>query len=279
MKVFKKLSIKEIKVKADNVRKDVVTVSGRNGAGHIAPSLSSIDILVSLYYGIMNLSSDAEWGKRDRLIFSKAHGCYGLYSILADIGYIEKKDWEEFYKESFLSGCVERNIEVGIEAGCGSLGHGIPLAVGIAFGAKLQKKTYRVYCVVGDGEMQEGSNWEAIQFAVKYKLSNLTIIVDNNQLQAMDFLINIMTLENRKNDLMVKMKAFGLDVMECNGHNSKEMIHIIDQWINRSKNIEKPQVLIAKTIKGYGLICMENDPKFHFRIPTEEELHMGKRYE
>lgn len=152
--------------KANQIRKDIVEVAIRNGAGHIAPSLSCVDILTALYYRIMNISRYPQWEERDRLIFSKAHGCYGLYAILADIGYIKREDWENFYKGSFLSGCVERSLENGIEASCGSLGHGLPIAVGIAFGAKLQNKSYRVYCIVGDGEMQEGSNWEAVQFAV-----------------------------------------------------------------------------------------------------------------
>ena len=265
--------------KANQIRKDLIEIAVRNGAGHIAPSLSCVDVLVALYYRIMRLSNYPQWEERDRLIFSKAHGCYGLYAVLADIGYIKRNDWERFYKGSFLSGCLERRVESGLEASCGSLGHGLPIAVGVAFGAKLQNKTYRVYCIVGDGEMQEGSNWEAIQFAVKHKLDNLTVIIDHNTLQAMDFLKNVLTLEERKNDLRRKMKAFGFEVKTCNGHNIKNIISVIEKWINDQKNLCAPQVLVANTIKGYGLKCMENIPKFHFRIPTEDELGMGNRYE
>ncbi|NUO09108.1 MAG: transketolase [Candidatus Brocadia sp.] len=265
--------------KANQIRKDIVEVAIRNGAGHIAPSLSCVDILTALYYRIMNISRYPQWEERDRLIFSKAHGCYGLYAILADIGYIKREDWENFYKGSFLSGCVERSLENGIEASCGSLGHGLPIAVGIAFGAKLQNKSYRVYCIVGDGEMQEGSNWEAVQFAVKHKLSNLTVIIDNNTLQAMDFLENVLTLEGRKDDLQRKMQAFGFEAITCNGHNIQDIVSTLEKWKEGAKDISPPQVLIANTIKGYGLLCMESVPKFHFRIPTEEELKMGNRYE
>lgn len=279
MKLLDRLSNDQLYKKANQIRRDLVEVAVRNGAGHIAPSLSCVDILTALYYKILNLSDYPQWEDRDRLVFSKGHGCYGLYAILADIGYIDRKDWENFYKGSFLPGCLERSVEQGIEAGCGSLGHGLPIAVGVAFGAKLQNKTYRVYCVVGDGEMQEGSMWEAIQFAVKHKLSNLTIIIDHNRLQAMDFLENILTLEGRKDDLQRKMKAFGCEVKTCNGHNIKSIVSIIEKWAKNQKNLYKPQVLVANTIKGYGLICMENIPKFHFRIPTEEELKMGDRYE
>src|SRR3989338_4576085 len=229
--MLKKLAIGELKKKADYIRANVVDISVKNGAGHIAPSLSSIDLLAALYYSIMDLSSNPQWEGRDRLVFSKAHGCYGVYAILADLGYIDKNDWISFYKGSFLSGCLERSEEHGLEAGCGSLGHGLPQAVGLAFGARLQKKKFKTYCIVGDGEMQEGSNWEAMQFAVKHKLSNLV-----------------------------------------------EIINIIGNWAKASNMIKKPRVLIADTIKGYGLMCMENVPKFHFRIPTKEELMMGARY-
>jgi transketolase len=279
MKSIEKISNSKLKKKADQIRKDLVEVAIRNGAGHIAPSLSCVDILTALYYRIMNLYDDPQCDERDRLIFSKAHGCYGVYAILADIGYITREAWDNFYRGSFLEGCIERNIEHGIEASCGSLGHGLPIAVGIAFGAKLQNKKYRVYCIAGDGEMQEGSVWEAIQFAVKHELSNLTIVIDNNGLQAMDFLENILTLKGRKNDLQKKLEAFGCEVKTCDGHNIKEIVSIIDNWLEDKKEIYKPHVLVANTVKGYGLKCMENIPKFHFRLPLEEELKIGNRYE
>jgi transketolase len=258
--------------KVDFVRKNLLRVCVKNGAGHIASSLSCSGILVCLYYCIMNLKADPTWEDRDRLVFSKAHGCYSLYSILADIGYVPKKQWKTFYKGSYLSGCVERNIQYGIEASCGSLGHGLAQAVGIAFGAKLKKKKYRIYCVVGDGEMQEGSNWEAVQMAVKYQLANLTIIVDRNQLQAMDFLENILTIKGREDDLEIKFNAFGCLTKTCDGHRINDLLNSFKKLKSSSIKIKKPQVLIAKTIKGHGLTCMENVPKFHFRIPMEKEL-------
>ena len=277
--MLRKLRLKELIKKADNIRAQVVEVAVKNGAGHIAPSLSSVDILTTLYYAIMNISADPKWNARDRLVFSKAHGCYALYAILADLGYLDERDWHDFYKGSFLSGCVERRVENGMEAGCGSLGHGLPQAVGIAFGAKLQKMRSRVYCIVGDGELQEGANWEAIQFAVKHKLSQLTVIIDKNGLQAMDYLENILTPAGRKDDIKIKMKAFGCEVKECNGHNLPAMIKSLKGWEKRRGKINRPQILIANTTKGYGLICMEDVPKFHFRLPTSEEMAKGKRYD
>ena len=279
IKFIEKLTLPKLHDKADQIRKDLVDVAIRNGTGHIAPSLSCVDIIVALYYRIMNISADPQWEGRDRFVLSKAHGCYGVYAILSDIGYITRQDWEHFNSGSFLAGCIERRIESGIEASCGSLGHGLPIAVGMAFGAKLQNKTYRVYCVIGDGEMQEGSMWEAVQFAVKHGLSNLTIIVDNNGLQAMDFLENVLTLKGVKNDLQEKFMAFGYEVQVCNGHNVDDAVSIIEAWRDEWRSLARPQILIADTIKGYGLKCMENIPQFHFRLPTEEELRKGKRYE
>lgn len=276
VKMLNKLPVSRLYKKANLIRDDMVKITVRNGAGHIAPSLSCIDILTALYYRTMNLSANPMWEGRDRLIFSKAHGCYGLYAILTDRGYIKREDWENFYKGSFLSGCAERNIAHGIEASCGALGHGLPMAVGIAFGAKLQNKKYRVYCIVGDGEMQEGSMWEAVQFAAKHKLSNLTVIIDQNGLQAMDFLENVLTIKGRKFDLQQKMKAFGFEVKSCDGHNPKKIVSIIERWSKAGKKLNKPQALVANTVKGYGLLCMENIPKFHFRLPTEDELKMGR---
>ena len=277
--MLEKISIDQLYAKANQIRKDVVEVAVANGAGHIAPSLSCIDILTALYYRIMNLSNSPEWEDRDRLVFSKAHGSYGLYVILVDRGYVERKEWENFYKTSCLQGCAERSLKNGIEAGCGALGHGLPMAAGIAFGAKLQNKKYRVYCVVGDGEMQEGSNWEAVQFAVKHELSNLTVVIDNNKLQAMDFLENILTVKGRKDDLQKKMRAFGSEVKTCDGHNPKNIVSAVEKWVNSTAELKAPQVLIAETVKGYGLHCMENVPKFHFRLPAEDELKMGNCYE
>jgi len=209
------------------------------------------------------------WPHRDRLILSKAHGCYGLYAILADIGFIPPEVWRSFYKQPGpLWGCAERMLDYGIEASCGSLGHGLPMAVGLALGAKLQSFNYHTFCIVGDGEMQEGSNWEAIQFAVKHRLDNLTIIVDTNGLQAMDFTINIM--DRAKNDLFHRLSGFGLSPTLCPGHNPGKLADALEAL--QSSNGPVPTVILAQTVKGYGLKCMENVPRFHFRLPTTDEL-------
>lgn len=270
------ISKKTLQKKSDQIRQEVIEVAVKNRAGHIAPSLSCVDILTALYYSVMNYQQDNPyWDKRDRLIFSKAHGCYALYAILADKGIVPDMEWKNFYtSKSTLLGCMEYRLEYGIEAGCGSLGHGLPIAVGQAFGAKIQKKAYHIFCIIGDGEMQEGTTWEAIQFAVKHEVSNLTIIVDNNRLQAMDFIIKV--LDKTTKDNIKRLKGFGLLPIICNGHNVNKLACLLN-----TKNISAlkiPRVIIAETIKGYGLKCMENIPKFHFRIPTDEELKPRKVY-
>ena len=274
-KAIKKLPFNSLDKKASQIRRDVIDVCVKNGAGHLAPSLSCLEILTALYYRTMNIYRSPVNENRDRLVFSKAHGAYALYAILAYMGYVNRKDWLNFYKGSYLPGCIERNIKHGMEAGCGSLGHGLPIATGIAFGAKLQNKKFRVYCNVGDGEMQEGSNWEAAQVAVKHRLSNLTVIVDNNKLQAMDFLDNILTLKGRTDDIKRKFMAFGFKAALCDGHSA---VHVAKALKRIAAGGNSPQVLIADTVKGYGLTCMENVPKFHFRLPTEKELGMGRHH-
>ena len=268
----------ELEEKANLVRRDVVETCVANNAGHIAPSLSVIDTLVALYYRVMTISpQDPEWDGRDRLVFSKAHGCYGLYSILADLGYIPRKEWETFYKGSELKGCSERRPEFGLEAGCGSLGHGLPIAVGLAMGLRLQKKTSTVFCIVGDGELQEGSCWEAIQYAVHMRLGNLVLIVDDNKLQAIASTDSVMGLG--PGSIEKKLIAFGMEGKTCNGHDMNQLVEVLSSWTNDDPRVCAPKFLVADTIKGYGLKCMENVAKFHYRVPTAEELALGNRYE
>jgi transketolase len=267
MRTLKGAALRE---KADFIRNEVVRVSVANNAGHIAPSLSCLDILVALYYQVMSYKPESpRWDKRDFLIFSKAHGCYALYAILADLGLISRNQWKKFYTDgSSLKGCNERNLNCGLEAGCGSLGHGLPMAVGVAFASRLQRKHNHIFCVVGDGEMQEGSTWEAIQFAVKHELGNLTIIIDNNRLQAMDFIVNV--LDKTPFDKINKLRGFGLKPEIHCGHDTVRLAIVLKKTKKIMPNL--PKVVIARTIKGFGVKCMENVPKFHFRVPNKKEL-------
>jgi len=244
--------------KADYIRNEVIRVAIKNNMGHIAPSLSCVDILVALHYEVM--------APEDSLIFSKAHGGYGLYAILADKGIISREEWENFS----LPGCIERMPEYGIEAGCGALGHGLPMAAGAAFGKKLKKEKGFIYCLMGDGETQEGTTWESVQFAVKHELDNLIIIIDNNKLQAMDFRINI--LDKSYINLEDRFKGFGLNPWYCDRSDAVCLIRIFKRML---VNISKvPQILFVRTVKGHGLKCAENIPKFHYRVPNEQEYQL-----
>ncbi|HEX3134331.1 MAG TPA: transketolase [Planctomycetota bacterium] len=265
----------EIANKADAVRRSVVEVATRNGAGHIAPSLSCVDVLAALYYGVMRLDRDPQWDGRDRLVFSKGHGAYGLYAILADLGYVAEKDWQSFYKGSFLAGCVERDVEHGLEAGTGSLGHGLPLAVGIAWGLRMRGNAGRTFCIVGDGEMQEGSCWEAVQVAVRHRLGHLVTIIDANGLQAMDRLDKVLTPEGRSHDLRRKLEGFGIEIIDCDNHDLPELVRVLGA--ERAANAT-PVAVLAHTVKGYGIKAIEGIPMFHFRIPTAAEIAQGVRY-
>lgn len=272
-----RLSLGELHGKADLTRREVMDVCVRNGAGHIAPSLSCVDLLTVLYYRTLKLDADPRWEGRDRVVFSKGHGAYGLYAILTDLGYIPRHEWETFYKGSPLAGCVERELDYALEAGTGSLGHGLPMAVGMAFAAKLRGLDWRTYCVVGDGEMQEGACWEAIEFAVAHELGNLCVIVDKNNLQAMGKLDEVLAPKGRPNILAEKLAVFGAEVATVKGHDLSALDAKFTEWEKR-RAPSAPQVMVAETIKGYGVKAMENKTYFHFRLPTQDEISEGVRY-
>jgi transketolase len=279
MRSLPTLDLEDLAARANRIRREVVEIACANGAGHIAPSLSCIDILAVLYYRCLHFNNDPSWPERDRLVFSKGHGAYGLYAILADLGWIPREDWTSFYRGSPLSGCIERDVTRGIEAGTGSLGHGLPIAAGMAFGARIAGYDWRTVCILGDGEMQEGSCWEAIQFAVKHRLGNLLTIVDANRLQAMDFLDRVLTPADRDDDLRRKLEGFGMEVADIDGHDQAALARVIGDWRDNPPPPDRPIALIAHTIKGYGVKAMENVPHFHFRLPTAADLAQGVRYE
>lgn len=225
-----------MKNKIDFLRQDVMRVACKNNKGHIAPSLSCLDILAVLKY-------EPKF-KNDDIILSKAHGGYGLYAIEADQGKISKEDWENF------------NL-CGIYDGMGSLGHGLPIAVGRAFGRRLQNKLGHVFVIVGDGELQEGSNWEALAFMHHHGLNNITVVVDYNQLQALEPVYDVLCT-----DISRQFQGWGFHPAVCRGHNYEDLFAMLRL---------RPAVIIACTTKGKGFPAIEDDPKFHYRIPTEEE--------
>ena len=231
-----------------------------NGRGHIGPALSLIEILRVLYDSILQFRPDQpDWSNRDRFILSKGHGCLALYAILADKGFFELSELNRFcLPESILGGHPERGKIPGVEASTGSLGHGLPIGVGMALSAKIRKQSHRVIVVTGDGEINEGSVWEAAMSASKHRLKNLSVLVDYNKLQSYGPVKEVLDLE----PLVEKWKSFGFEVREVDGHNTYALRQLFEKL---PFNSDSPSTIICHTIKGKGFSFAENNPKWHHK--------------
>lgn len=258
--------INELKEKAKAVRKGILECIGINKKVHIGGSMSSADLVTAMYFYKMNHSSDnPDDPDRDRLILSKGHSVLAQYAALAECGYFPKsilKTTKTF--GSILQGHPERNTP-GIEANTGSLAQGLSFGVGMALGGKLDKRNYKVYVILGDGELNEGQLWEAITAASVYKLDNLVVIVDCNKLQASGPTKEIYDI----GDIKSKFDAFGWKSFQINGHNMKEIIEVLDS-VDKIKGT--PSVIIAQTIKGKGISFAENVTSFHNTLLTAEQF-------
>jgi len=264
---------KYLKRKAIWVRKTILKAVLKAGAGHIAPSFSSVEILISLYYGggIRVNPKKTKWKNRDRFILSKGQAAIALYVILADLGFFPKKELNLFTQPgSFLGGHTEDRIP-GVEAFTGSLGHGLAIGAGIAYGAKMDKKKFKTIVLLGDGECHEGTVWESAMFVGYHRLDNILAIVDHNNLSATDFLPNYLDVEPLKE----KWEAFGWYVVEVDGHDFDGLMEEINAF--RRNNQNKPFLIIAKTIKGKGVSFMENNPIWHYRVPVGREIYKAER--
>lgn len=252
------------------IRNKTIKLSCTSGAGHLAPALSTVEMLTVLFRDYLAYDlNDPKSNNRDRLIFSKGHGAYAYYVILNELGFIPDFELENFYTDkSTLKGCLTINHDYMIEASTGSLGHGLPIAVGMAQAFKMQGKQNKVICVVGDGEMQEGSNFEALQFAYRFKLNNLLLIVDANGLQAMDFVQDV----GMDNDRLAKVLSSYVDEQyfdEIDGHNEIALKIAYEKFYNNQEK-RYMQILFCRTIKGKGIDIMENQINYHFRCPTQD---------
>ena len=236
---------------------EMVEVGGR---GHIGSAMSLIEILRVLYDSFLHYRSEQpDWSNRDRFILSKGHGCLALYSILADKGFIERSELSQFcLPNSILGGHPERGKVLGVEASTGALGHGLPIGVGMAVAAKIHKKKHRVVVVTGDGEINEGSVWEAAMSAAKHQLSNLSVFVDYNKLQSYGPVPEVLELE----PLVDKWRSFGFKVQEVDGHDTQALQDLI---VRLPFNSERPSAVICHTIKGKGFPFAENNPKWHHK--------------
>lgn len=260
------MEIQKLEKTAKEIRKGIIEAVYSNKSGHIGGSLSIADILTVLYFNEMKIDpKNPNWENRDRLVLSKGHSSPALYSTLAKKGYFDEKELKTFRNiNSRLQGHPDKKHIPGVDMSTGSLGQGLSAANGMAIAAKMDKKDYRVYCILGDGEIEEGQIWEAAMTSNKYKLDNLCVIVDNNNLQIDGTIEEVMS----SYPIDAKFRSFGFEIIKIDGHNIEEIIKAFEV----AKNIKgKPTCIIAKTTKGKGISFMENQVDWHGKAPNEEE--------
>lgn len=250
-----------------DIRQQLVEVSNRNKVPHLACSLSSVEILYTLYFDIMRIRPEQpDWSDRDRFLLGKGHAAAVLYSVLGHRGYFDKSCVFELGQNgSQFEEHPGKRAPAGVENISGSLGHALGLATGMAKAAKLSKSPAHFYVLVGDGELNEGTNWEAAMFAPAHQLDNLTVIIDFNKLQGTGKSCDIMQLE----DMQAKWQAFGWNTTRVNGHDIGALTNALH---SESIHLDKPRAVVADTIKGGGISFMEDDNNWHYRIPTVEEV-------
>ncbi len=247
--------------KARWVRTETLNIHRIAQEARIASSLSSVEIFVALYYGdILQFDSrNPRWEFRDRFVISKGHGSISLYPILADLGYFDKQELQRVCKEGTFLGGIPDPIIPGYESVNGSLGHGLGVACGMALGLKAKSKNESVFVLVGDGELNEGSMWEAVMLAHAQRLDNLIVIVDNNKISMLDYCEKILDLE----PLGEKFNAFKWHVQTVDGHDLEQLYSALKKL--KAKKDGKPKVLIANTVKGKGVRSLENDSLCHVK--------------
>lgn len=260
------LSVTELKEVARNLRRHVVEMIATAGSGHPGGSLSAADIITALYFRVLRYDPhNAQWPDRDRFILSKGHAAPILYAALAEGGYFPVEELLTLRKlDSRLQGHTDRNLTPGVEMSAGALGQGLSFSVGVALAARLDRRDYRVYVLLSDGECDEGQTWEAALSAAHFKLDNLVAIVDCNRLQLSGWTRDIMNLE----PFAQKWQAFGWHTIEIDGHDLDGILAALQECQNMKA---KPTVVIAHTTKGKGVSFMENNVAFHGKPPTPEE--------
>ena len=264
------MNIDEIQEKAKEIRKDIITEVYCAKSGHPGGSLSIADIMAVLYFDELKINEkDPKWEDRDRLILSKGHCSPAVYAALAERGFFKKEELKTFRKlGSKLQGHPDLNKVPGVDMTSGSLGQGLSVANGIAIAGKMDNKDYRVYVIVGDGEIEEGQIWEAAMTSSKYKLDNLCLIIDNNNLQIDG------TIEEVKSSYPIdkKFESFGFNVLKIDGNNIEDILRAF--YIAKNTK-HKPTCIIAKTKKGKGVSFMENKAEWHGKAPSEEEYNLA----
>jgi transketolase len=259
--------------KANWIRLSAMTMTHHSKLGHTGGDLSSADILATLYLGqVLNVDPDRpRWELRDRFVMSKGHCAGAFYSTLARRGFLPLDQLKTYMDPlSMLNGHPDRNKVPGVEANTGPLGHGLPISVGMALAARMRNEIWRVFVLVGDGELQEGSNWEAAMCAQHYNLDNLTVIVDRNRLQQGDFTEETIRME----PLADRWTSFGFAVKEIDGH---DHLALLEAFRRVPLETGKPTCFIANTIKGKGVSFAENNPAWHHGVPTDEQLEQAAK--
>ena len=266
------MTIKELELKANNIRESVIDMLYEAGSGHSAGSLGMADIFTVLYFKVLNIKPDKpNWADRDRLVLSNGHICPVLYATMAHRGFFAVDELKTLRKiDSRLQGHPHNLSLPGIETSSGPLGQGLSQAIGMSQVAKMDNKNWQVYCLLSDGEHDEGQTWEAIMYAGNNHLSNLTVVVDRNKIQIDGFTEDVMPLE----PLADKYRAFNWNAIEIDGHNYNE---IISAFSSAQANVLNPTAIIARTIPGKGIDFIENDFKWHGRVPTKEESKKALR--
>lgn len=260
---------KKLETKARTIRRLIIEMLSKAGSGHPGGSLSSTEIITTLYFHVLrHKPQDPAWPDRDRFHLSKGHCCPALYAALAESGYFDKKHLLTLRQlGSILQGHPDRRTP-GVEVPSGSLGQGLSVALGMCLAAKVDKKDYRVYCLMGDGEIQEGNIWEAAMAAAHYRCDNLCGIVDFNGFQIDGKVADIMNLE----PLQDKWRSFGWNAISVDGHSIGQLLAAFEK---AQATKQKPTVIIAKTIKGKGVSFMENVVDFHGRAPNNDETQQA----
>lgn len=252
------------------IRRDIITMLGEAGSGHPGGSLSAADIVTALYFDVMRINPEQpDWPDRDRFVLSKGHAAPVLYAALAERGYFEPTELKTLRKlGSRLQGHPDMKKLPGVDMSTGSLGQGLSAANGMALAGKLDRKDYRVYVLLGDGEVQEGQVWEAAMLASHYKLDNLTAFLDHNKMQIDGPIEQVMSPE----PLADKWRSFGWHVIEIDGHDMQQILAAVDE---AKQTTGQPTIIIAKTVKGKGVSFMENQVGWHGKAPNAEQVEQA----
>jgi len=266
MNPFSDLTLEQLQKTAYDIRQDVIKMLTQAGSGHSAGALGMADVFTALYFRVLNHDpKNPGLSDRDRLVLSNGHICPVLYATLAACGYFEKEELLSLRKlNTRIQGHPHRESLPGLETTSGPLGSGLAQACGMALAGRLDKQKYNVYCLMSDGEHDEGSTWEAVMFAAKYRLNNLTVLIDRNNIQIDGFTEDVMPLEPFKE----KYQAFGWHVIEVDGHNIEA---VIDACNLANSIYEKPVAIICHTIPGKGVDFMEFDPNWHGKTPDPKQ--------